>query len=50
MVSLPNAILKRVVSAEEAESLINQGYTFVGTLPNGKVIVSKRVIYAETNK
>ncbi|MGI0047229.1 MAG: hypothetical protein ACREBB_08585 [Nitrosotalea sp.] len=32
---------QRVVTSEEAETLINQGYGFVGVLPNGKVIVQK---------
>lgn len=30
---------QKVVTSEEAEQLINIGYRFVGTLPNGKVIV-----------
>jgi hypothetical protein len=29
------------VTSEEAEQLINSGYKFIGTLPNGKVIVQK---------
>jgi hypothetical protein len=32
---------QRVVTSEEAEDLINSGYKFIGTLPNGKVIVQK---------
>lgn len=30
-----------VVLSEQAEALINQGYVFVGVMPNGKVIVQK---------
>jgi hypothetical protein len=29
------------VTSEEAEDLINNGYKFIGTLPNGKIIVQK---------
>jgi hypothetical protein len=32
---------QQVVTSEEAEQLINNGYIFVGVLPNGKVIVQK---------
>ena len=32
---------QRVVTAEEAEHLIMQGWKFLGTLPNGKVVVQK---------
>jgi len=32
---------QRVVTAEEAEKLINEGWEYVGTLPNKKVVVKK---------
>ena len=31
--------MQKVVSAEEAESLIGKGWKFVGSLPNGKVVL-----------
>lgn len=33
--------LKWVVSSEEAEQLINQGWQFIGTLPSGKVVINE---------
>lgn len=32
---------QKVVTAEIAEKLINEGHVFIGTLPNDKVIVQK---------
>ena len=32
-----------VASAEEAEKLISQGWTFVGVLPNSKVVLQKGI-------
>jgi len=35
------ALYLSVATSEEAEQLISQGFKFVGTLPNGKVVIEK---------
>ena len=32
---------QKVVLPEDAETLIGQGYRFIGVMPNGKVVVEK---------
>lgn len=34
---------QKVSTADEAEQLISEGWQYVGTLPNGKVVVKKGV-------
>jgi len=34
---------QKVVSSEEAEQLIAQGWQFIGVLGNGKVVVGKKI-------
>ena len=34
---------QKVASLEEAEQLISKGWTFVGVLPNGKVVLQRGI-------
>ncbi len=34
-------LIQKVAASEEAEQLITQGWRFIGTLPNGRVILQK---------